>query len=50
MESAVKKSIKRKIDKLDKIIGAVEIGKDGRLMQLYKQREELENRFQECER
>jgi hypothetical protein len=38
----------RKINEIDKIIAAVEIGKDGRLMQLYKKREMLERAFNTC--
>lgn len=36
---------KLKIDEIDQMIMAVEIGKDGRLMQLYKKKQRLEDAF-----
>ena len=44
----MKKIWKQKINELDKIIGKVEIGKDGRLSQLYKKRAWLEFALGSC--
>ena len=41
----IKQIWKQKIYELDQIIGSVEIGKDGRLGQLYSKREQLEKAF-----
>ena len=39
------KRIKRKIDRINRLILDTEIGKDGRLMQLCKERDQLEEAF-----
>ena len=39
------KQIKRKITRINKQIGNTEIGKDGRLIQLCKEKEQLEDAF-----
>lgn len=39
------KKIKRKLNKVNRKIGDTEIGKDGRLMQLCKERDQLEEAF-----
>lgn len=41
----MKQTYYKLIKQLDEIIANVEIGKDGRLMQLYKKREKLEDAF-----
>lgn len=43
------KNIKWKINRINRTIGNTEIGKDGRLMQLCKERDQLEEAFyREC--
>lgn len=39
---------KMKVDEMQEIINSVEVGKDGRLMQLYKKKLLLEDAFNRC--